>query len=291
MAKLIIGSHVSMSGPEYYLGSVKEALSYNANTFMFYTGAPQNTIRLPLEKLKIAEGRALIKEKGIDESKIIVHAPYIINIANQLNVDNYELGKRNLLNELRRTAAFGPKTLVLHPGSHVGTGVENGMDSIIKALDEVLSKDGTDVKIAIETMAGKGSEMGTSFEQIAEIIKNVKYPERIGVCLDTCHINDNGYMVDDIDDVLKHFDQTIGLNKLLVVHVNDSKNPFGAHKDRHENIGYGHIGFESLSRVVHHPLLEGIPMILETPYVDGNAPYKIEIEMLRNNKFIDWKNS
>lgn len=291
MAKLIIGSHVSMSGPEYYLGSVKEALSYNANTFMFYTGAPQNTIRLPLEKLKIAEGKALIKEKDIDENKIIVHAPYIINIANQFNVDNYELGKRNLLNELRRTAAFGPKTLVLHPGSHVGTGVENGMDSIIKALDEVLSKDGTDVKIAIETMAGKGSEMGTSFEQIAEIIKNVKYPERIGVCLDTCHINDNGYMVDDIDDVLKHFDQTIGLNKLLVVHVNDSKNPFGAHKDRHENIGYGHIGFESLSRVVHHPLLEGIPMILETPYVDGNAPYKIEIEMLRNNKFIDWKNS
>ena len=287
--ELYIGCHVSMSGPEYYLGSVKEALSYEANTFMFYTGAPQNTIRLPLERLRIEEGRALLKEKGIDESKIIVHAPYIINIANQLNADNYELGKRHLLSELKRTYAFGPKILVLHPGSHVSTGEENGLDSIIKALNEVLDNDGTDVKIALETMAGKGSEMGTSFEQLAYIISQLKKPERVGVCLDTCHISDNGLDVNNIDQILEEFDKTIGLNKLLVLHINDSKNPVGAHKDRHENIGYGFIGFETLNKVVHHPLLNGIPKILETPYYEGNPPYKKEIEMFRKQSFEDWR--
>ena len=287
--ELYIGSHVSMSGPEYYVGSVKEALSYGANTFMFYTGAPQNTFRLPLERLRIEEGRALLKANGIDESKIVVHAPYIINIANQLNPDIYDLGKRNLLNELRRTNAFGPKILVLHPGSHVGTGVENGLDSIIKALNEILDEDGTDVKIALETMAGKGSEMGTSFEQLKQIISSLKKPERVGVCLDTCHISDNGLDVADFDAILKQFDEIIGLNKLLVVHVNDSKNPVGAHKDRHENIGYGFIGFENLNKVVHHPLLKGIPMILETPYYQENPPYKKEIEMFRKQAFEDWR--
>ena len=287
--ELYIGSHVSMSGPDYYVGSVKEALSYGANTFMFYTGAPQNTFRLPLERLKIEEGRALLKENGIDESKIIVHAPYIINIANQLNVDNYELGKRNLLSELKRTYAFGLKVLVLHPGSHVSTGVENGLDSIIKALDEVLDNDQTDVKIALETMAGKGSEMGTSFEQLAYIISHLKKPERVGVCLDTCHISDNGLDINNIDEILAEFDKTIGLDKLLVIHVNDSKNPVGAHKDRHENIGYGFIGFDALNKVVHHPLLNGIPKILETPYYNEEPPYKKEIEMFKKQSFEDWR--
>ena len=287
--ELYIGSHVSMSGPDYYVGSVKEALSYGANTFMFYTGAPQNTFRLPLERLKIEDGRALLKENGIDESKIIVHAPYIINIANQLNVDNYELGKRNLLSELKGTYAFGPKVLVLHPGSHVSTGIENGLDSIIKALDEVLDNDQTDVKIALETMAGKGSEMGTSFEQLAYIISHLKKPERVGVCLDTCHISDNGLDINNIDEILAEFDKTIGLDKLLVIHVNDSKNPVGAHKDRHENIGYGFIGFDALNKVVHHPLLTGIPKILETPYYNEEPPYKKEIEMFKKQSFEDWR--
>ena len=191
MDKILIGSHVSMSAPKYYLGSVEEAISYGANTLMFYTGAPQNAFRSPLEKLRIEEGRALLKEHNFDESKIVVHAPYIINIANQLNKGNYDMAKSVLLNEVRRTAGFGCKILVLHPGSHVNTGVENGVDSIIKALDEVLSQDGTDVKIALETMAGKGSEMGTSFEQMQEIISKCKYPDRVGICLDTCHISDN----------------------------------------------------------------------------------------------------
>ena len=287
--ELFIGSHVSMSGPEYYVGSVKEAISYGSNTFMFYTGAPQNTIRLPLERLKIEEGRALLKAHGFDESKLVVHAPYIINIGNQLNPDTYDLGKKHLLSELRRTAAFGPKILVLHPGSHVQTGIENGLESIVKALDEVLAEDGTDVKIALETMAGKGSEVGIDFEQIQYILSHAKYSQRLGVCMDTCHINDAGYDVKDIDNVLKEFDRIIGLNRLLVIHVNDTKNPQGAHKDRHENIGYGHLGFETLCNVVHHPLLKGIPMILETPYYEGNPPYKKEIEMLRNKTFEDWR--
>ena len=289
MKELIIGNHVSFKKDTQRLGSVNEELSYGGNTFMFYTGAPHNTIRLPLERLRIDEGRALVKQSGLDESKIVVHAPYIINIANQLNVDTYELGKKHLLSELKRTYAFGPKILVLHPGSHVGTGEENGLESIVKALDEVLDQDGTDVKIALETMAGKGSEMGTSFEQLKQIISSIKHPERVGVCLDTCHINDNNMDVANFDEVLSNFDKVIGLDKLLVVHVNDSKNPLGAHKDRHENIGYGYLGFETLNKVVHHPLLKGIPMILETPYYEGNPPYKKEIEMFRKQVFEDWR--
>lgn len=287
--ELYIGSHVSMSSPKFYLGSVEEAISYGANTLMFYTGAPQNSFRLPLERLKIEEGRALLREHKFDESKIVVHAPYIINIANQLNEGNYEMAKSVLLNEVKRTAGFGCKTLVLHPGSHVNTGVENGVDSIVKALNWVLEQDGTDVKIALETMAGKGSEMGTSFEQMAEIISKLNKPERVGICLDTCHINDNNYDIHHFDTILDNIEKTLGLDKLLVIHVNDSKNPLGAHKDRHENIGYGEIGFEALNAVVHNPRIPEVPKILETPYVNEKAPYKEEIAMFRASKFEDWR--
>lgn len=289
MDNLLIGCHVSMSSPDYYEGTVKEALSYGANTFMFYTGAPQNSFRQPLEKLKIEEGRKLIKEAGLDESKIIVHAPYIINIANQLNDFNYDLARKALAGEIKRTAAFGCKTLVLHPGSHVNTGVENGLKSITRALNEVLDKDDTDVKIALETMAGKGSEMGTSFEQMKQIIDGVHKSERVGVCLDTCHINDNGFELDDFDRILDEFDSILGLDKLLVVHVNDSKNPICSHKDRHENLGYGTIGFEKLNKIVHNIRISHVPFELETPYVNGLPPYKKEIEMLRNSKFENWR--
>lgn len=287
--KFLIGSHVSMSGPEYYLGSVKEALSYASTTFMFYTGAPQNSFRLPTSKLRIDEGRALLKQNNIDESKIIIHAPYIINIANQLNESLYEISKTNLLRELQRVNDFGLTVLVLHPGSHVSTGVENGLDSIIKALNEIFEKDGTNVKIALETMAGKGSEMGTSFDQLAYIVKNVKHSERLGICLDTCHISDNGFDIKNFDDILTQIEQKLGLEKLLCIHLNDSKNPIGSHKDRHENLGYGEIGFETLNYIAHHPKLIEIPKVLETPYVDSNPPYKKEIEMLRNQKFEDWR--
>ena len=288
---IYIGSHVGLSSPDFYLGSVKEALSYGANTFMFYTGAPQNSFRKPLSELKIQEGRKLIKESGIDESKLIVHAPYIINAANAANMDIYELGVNLIVNELRRTAGFGAKIMVLHPGSHVGLGAEVGIKALAKALDVALASDGTDVKIAIETMAGKGKEIGITFEEVRSIIDQCQYKERLGVCLDTCHIHDGGYdIVNDLDGVIDEFDKKIGLDRLLVVHINDSKNEKGAHKDRHENIGYGFIGFDTLYRVVHHPKLIGIPMILETPYFNEKAPYKQEIEMLRSGNFINnWR--
>ena len=290
MEKLFLGCHVSMSSPDFYVGSVKDALSYGANTFMFYTGAPQNSYRLPLERLRIEEGRTLIKQAGIDESKILVHAPYIINIANKENINLYNISKENIINELNRVQAFGLSILVLHPGSHVGTGVENGLSSLVEALDDIFSRDGTNVKIALETMAGKGSEMGSKFDEIGYILKHVKNPERLGVCFDTCHVNDEGLDIKNIDEILDEFDNAIGLDKLLCLHINDSKNVQGSHKDRHENIGYGEIGFDTLSSYVHHPKLDGIPKILETPYFDGKAPYKTEIKMLRENKFIpNWR--
>lgn len=285
--KIYIGSHVSMSAPDYYVGSVKEALSYGSSTFMFYTGAPQNLFRLPLEKLKIEEGRKLIKENGLDESKIIVHAPYILNIANQLNESLYQMSIDNLINELKRVQAFGLKILVLHPGSHVGTGVENGLDSIVKALDIVLEKDGTNVKIALETMAGKGGEMGSTFEQLHHILTHIKHPERVGVCFDTCHVNDEGVDISKVDETIEKFDRVVGLDKLLCIHINDSKNPLGSHKDRHENVGYGEIGFDTLCAYIHHPKLDGIPKVLETPYINKvTPPYKKEIEMLLSKQFV-----
>lgn len=284
--ELYIGSHVSMNAPDFFVGSVKEAISYGSNTFMFYTGAPQNSFRKPLNELKIEEGRKLLKEAGFDETKLIVHAPYIINAANYTKPDLWEMSINTIVSELRRTAAFGVKTLVLHPGSHVGMGAENGILALAKALDLAFTTDGTDVKIALETMAGKGHEIGITFEEIHSIIDHCSHKERLGVCLDTCHINDAGYNVENFDEILKEFDKVIGLDRLLVVHVNDTKNPIGAHKDRHENIGYGYLGFDTLYKVVHHPLLKGIPMILETPYYNEKAPYKQEIEMLRSGKFI-----
>ncbi len=288
---IYLGSHVGLSAPDFYLGSVKEALSYGANTFMFYTGAPQNSFRKPLSELKIQEGRKLIHESGIDESKLIVHAPYIINAANFSRPDLYEMSINTIVSELRRTAGFGAKILVLHPGSHVGMGAENGIVALAKALDLAFSTDGTDVKIAIETMSGKGHEIGITFEQVRAIIDKCEHKDRLGVCLDTCHINDAGYDIkNDLDGVIELFDKVIGLDRLLVVHVNDTKNPIGAHKDRHENIGYGYLGFDVLNRVVHHPRLEGIPMILETPYINEKAPYKQEIEMLRSGIYKDnWR--
>ena len=288
--KLYIGSHVSMNSPEFYEGSVKEALSYGANTFMFYTGAPQNSYRKPLSELKIQEGRKLIKEAGIDESKIIVHAPYIINGANKAREDLFDLSIKVISSEIKRTAGFGCKTIVLHPGAHVGAGAENAIKNIAEWLDIVFSQDNSDVRIAIETMAGKGTEIGITFEQVRAIIDQCHYPERLGVCLDTCHISDAGYDIKDVDGILKEFDRVIGLDKLLVVHINDSKNPMGAHKDRHENIGYGYIGFETLYKFVHHPLLNGIPKILETPYFNEKPPYKQEIQMLKDGQYIEgWR--
>ncbi|MBP5575028.1 MAG: deoxyribonuclease IV [Bacilli bacterium] len=291
MAKdLLIGSHVGMNAPEYYLGSVKEAISYGATTFMFYTGAPQNSYRKPLNELMIKEGRELLAKHSFDESKIVVHAPYIINAANPNRPDLLEISIKTIINELQRTAAFGAKILVLHPGNHLGAGPEAAIEVLAKSLDEVFANDGTDVKIAIETMAGKGSEIGTCFEQVRDIIEKCQFKDRLGVCLDTCHVSDAGYDINDADALLDEFDHVIGLERLLVVHVNDSKNPRGAHKDRHENLGYGEIGFDALCSIANHPLLKDIPKILETPYINEKAPYSDEIRMLRDESFEDgWK--
>jgi deoxyribonuclease-4 len=285
---LKIGSHVSMSGKEMLLAASKEAISYGANTFMIYTGAPQNTRRKKIEDLNIEAGRRHMEENGISE--IVVHAPYIINIGNTSNPDTFELGVRFLRSEIERTEAIGAKQIVLHPGAHVGAGEEAGIKKIIEGLNEVLTGK-EQVQIALETMAGKGSECGKSFEELATIINGVNYNEKLSVCFDTCHTHDAGYnIIEDFDGVLNEFDKIIGVDKLKVLHINDSKNASGTRKDRHENIGFGHIGFKALNYIVHHPQLMDVPKILETPFVgeDKNnkkAPYRHEIAMLREQKF------
>jgi deoxyribonuclease IV len=285
---LKLGSHVSMSGKKMLLAASEEAVSYGANTFMIYTGAPQNTRRKKIEDLNIEAGHAHMKENGIDE--IVVHAPYIINIGNTSNPATYELGVNFLRSEIERTEALGANQIVLHPGAHVGAGAEAGIKQIIAGLNEVLTKDHK-VQIALETMAGKGSECGRSFEEIAQIIDGVTHNEKLSVCFDTCHTHDAGYdIVNDFDGVLEQFDKLVGLDRIKVLHINDSKNDKGARKDRHENIGFGKIGFNAINYIVHHPSLENVPKILETPYVgeDKNskkAPYKYEIEMIRSKSF------
>ena len=283
---LIMGSHISMKSPGYYLDSVKEALELGETTFMFYTGAPQSSYRVPLEQCKIEEGRQLIKKSGIDETKIVVHAPYILNLGNDSDINKWIKSKELVKNEIIRTEAFGCSIMVLHPGAHVGLGLQHSVQKIVQGLDEIFDEiPNSKVKIALETMAGKGTEVGSKFQEIADIIKNSRHCEKLGVCLDTCHINDAGYNVFSFDKVLDEFDSIIGLERLLVIHVNDSKNPIGAHKDRHENIGYGEIGFEALNKIVNHLKLKDVPKILETPYVNDRPPYKKEIEMFRNEKF------
>lgn len=287
---LKIGSHVAMAGKKMLVGAVEEALSYGANTFMIYTGAPQNTRRKPIEELNIDAGLALMSAKGIDVNDIVVHAPYIINIANTEKPATFKLGVEFLQKEIERTEAIGAKQIVLHPGAHVGAGADAGIKKIIEGLNEVLSND-NDVQIALETMAGKGTECGRSFEELAKIIEGVTNNERLSVTFDTCHVSDAGYdIVNDLDGVLTQFDKIVGLDRIKVLHINDSKNPTGAHKDRHENIGYGHIGFESLHRIITHEKFKNIPKILETPYVgeDKNnkrAPYKYEIDMIKSGQF------
>jgi deoxyribonuclease IV len=285
---LKIGSHVSMSGKKMLLAASEEAVSYGSNTFMIYTGAPQNTRRKKIEDLNIEAGRKHMEENGINE--IIVHAPYIINIGNAANPATFELGVNFLRTEIDRTEAIGANQIVLHPGSHVKEGAEVGIKKIIEGLNEVLTGD-EKVQIALETMAGKGSECGRTFEEIAMIMDGVKYNDKLSVCFDTCHTHDAGYnIVEDFDGVLEEFDRTVGIGRIKVLHINDSKNARGAHKDRHENIGFGHIGFKALNYVVHHPQLMEVPKILETPYVgeDKNSkkpPYKHEIEMFQNQQF------
>lgn len=287
---LKLGSHVGMSGKEMLLGSAKEAVSYGANTFMFYTGAPQNTRRKEISELNIEPAWEYMKEHGIDE--IVVHAPYIINLGNSVKPETFSLAVEFLAKEIDRTIACRSHTLILHPGAHVGAGVEIGTAQIIKGLNEVLTAE-TDCCIALETMAGKGSEIGRNFEELARIYDGVVQNDKLRVCFDTCHTSDSGYdIIHHFDDVMESFDRLLGKDQIAVFHINDSKNIPGAAKDRHENIGFGEIGFDAISTIVHHLDFESVPKILETPYIPSvtkakksYAPYKYEIEMLRNNRF------
>ena len=280
--ELIIGSHVSYKSDTQLLGSVKEALKYGENTFMFYTGAPQNARRGIINDGLTYQAYQLMKENGMELENIIVHAPYIVNLCND---EKFDFSVNFLKNEMERCEELGMTQLVLHPGSSVGLERNHAISNIIKGLNIILSNQ-YKVTICLETMAGKGTEVGRNFEELKFIIDHIKYKDRIGVCLDTCHIHDAGYDLNDFDHVLKEFDQVIGLNYLKVIHVNDSKNIRESHKDRHENIGFGEIGFDNLMKVIYHSKLDGIPKILETPYIDKEyPPYKEEIEMIKSKKF------
>ncbi len=285
---LKIGSHVSMSGKKMLLGSAEEAFSYGSSTFMIYTGAPQNTRRKSIDEMNIPDGMAFMAENGLVE--LIVHAPYIINLGNTEKPDHYEFAVGFLREEIVRAQALGAKQITMHPGSHVGAGSEKGIAHIVKGLNEVLEPNQT-AQIALETMAGKGTEIGRSFEELAAIFDGVTHNDKLSVTLDTCHIHDAGYNVrEDFDGVLEEFDRIIGLDRLKVIHVNDSKNERGAHKDRHANIGQGYIGFEALNKIVHHPQLADLPKILETPFVgedkkNKKAPYKFELDMFKKQAF------
>lgn len=287
MSNIIIGSHVSFNKKDQLLGCVKETLEYGANTFMFYTGAPQNTVRSQIDDDLTKQAMKLMEENNIDKNNVIIHAPYIINLANKDNAFAIDFLKQELL----RIERLGFNKVVLHPGSHVGQGKEIGIKNVIDGLNEVIDNK-TRVTILLETMAGKGSEVGTSFEEIKTIIDGVKESSHLGVCLDTCHINDAGYDLADFDKVLSEFDRIIGLDRLMCIHVNDSKNDRGASKDRHENFGLGTIGFDKLIKVIYHEKLKGVPKILETPYVTKDddskerlyPPYKFEIESIKNKE-------
>ena len=285
---MLIGSHVSMRGKDMLLGSAKEAYSYGANVMMVYTGAPQNTRRKPIEELNAEIGKKFMAENGIKE--VVVHAPYIINLANTTKEGYIDFAIDFLKEELRRAEAVGATQVVLHPGSHVGAGVDVGLNQIIYGLNQVITKDQT-VQIALETMAGKGTELARTFEELARIIDGVTYNEHLSVTFDTCHVHDAGYDIkNDLSGVLTQFDKTVGLDRIKVLHINDSKNPVGAHKDRHENFGLGEIGFDALMNVIQVPEFKNLPKILETPWIKVEdkvqiAPYKKEIEMIRSGKF------
>ncbi len=287
---MIIGSHVGMSGKDMLLGSAKEAVTYGADTFMFYTGAPQNTKRKDISELNIDPAWKYMEEHGIRQ--ILVHAPYIINLANTVKPETYELAEEFLALEIERTAACKSSTLILHPGAHVGAGVSAGIAQIIRGLNHILTRE-TTVNVALETMAGKGTEIGRSFEEIARIYDGVVYNDKLRVCFDTCHTNDSGYDVkNNFDGVIDEFDRILGKDQIAVFHINDSKNPMGARKDRHANIGFGTIGFDALHTIVHHPDFENVPKILETPYISSSEnskksfpPYREEIQMLRCGQF------
>ncbi|WP_027414703.1 deoxyribonuclease IV [Aneurinibacillus terranovensis] len=278
-----IGSHVSFS-KKGLLNAVQEALSYGSTSFMIYTGAPQNTKRKPMEEQYVEEGLKVMEDHGIHD--IVVHAPYIINLGSYKN-HTFELAVSFLRQEIERAEYIGVKNIVLHPGAYTDKDAEYGINRIAEGLNEVLHE-GQTANIALETMAGKGSEIGRSFEELAAIIEKVKLNDKLAVCFDTCHTHDAGYdIVNNFDGVMEEFNRVIGLDRLAVLHINDSKNFRGAAKDRHAPIGTGLIGFQAIDYIVHHEAAKDKPIILETPWIgkdktDQSPMYEVEIALLRH---------
>ena len=277
---------MSFNSKKQLLGSALEALSYNANTFMIYTGGAQSTIRSGINDEYTYEAFKVMLENNINPKNVIVHAPYIVNLANKSDEKKYEFYIEFLINELNRVKELGLDKIVLHPGSATTCIKEEALSNIAEGINKIYEKT-TDVMILLEYMAGKGNEVGTSIDELKSIIDKINDKDRIGICIDTCHMNDSGVDIAKFDEFLDEFDSKIGIDKIKCVHVNDSLNPIGSHKDRHANIGYGTIGFDNLINVVYNNRLEGIPFILETPYINRNnkdayAPYKMEIESIRN---------
>ena len=278
---MFLGSFIDFSYPDYYVGVVKHAIDIGANCFMFYTGSPRNVNRFSSKFFRINEARKIIKKNNIDETKIVIHAPYIINLANANNIKIKILAINFLKLEIERAREFNIKTIVVHPGCYVDSNEEIGIKTTIDNLNTILDGDDSDVKIALETMSGRGSEIGYKFEQIKKIIDGVKKKDRLGVCFDICHVSDAGYNIHDIDGVIKQFDKLIGLEKILVVHVSDSMNDIGSHRDRHANIGLGKIGFETIHKYVNCKYFKNIPKILETPMLNGKYIFDKEISLLK----------
>lgn len=288
---LLIGSHVAFKAKDYFLGSVNESLSYGSNCMMIYTGAPQNTIRKQLDPENIKQAHELLEKNLIKTENVIVHAPYIINLASG-KPDIRESSKTFLIQELRRVSELGLKYLVLHPGSCLDQDRNLGTQQIIDGINYCLEKANNNVWILLETMSGKGSELGINFNEIKNIIDKINF-DKIGVCLDTCHMHESGIDISNVDKVLADFEKTIGIKYIKAIHLNDSKNEIGARKDRHENLGYGYIGFDVLYNWYVNEKLINVPKILETPYYEKEnkslPPYKDEIEMLRNKKWYNFK--
>lgn len=290
---VLIGCHVSFNN-EQLLGSTKEAISYGANTFMFYTGAPQNTVRKEINEKYIKEAKALMEENGIDINNVACHAPYIVNLANAKDLEKYNFSINFIKNELKRCDELGIRQMVIHPGSAVGMTKEEGLNNIVKALNIILEDDAR-CRVLIETMAGKGNECGTSIDEIAYLVNNVTNKKRIGVCLDTCHLSDAGYDMAKFDDYIKEFQEKLSIDYIGCIHINDSKNSIGSHKDRHANIGKGYIGFDTLLNIIYDERFTNIPKILETPYIGDSddakerlyPPYKYELIMIREKKYND----
>ncbi|MEG2245546.1 MAG: deoxyribonuclease IV [Malacoplasma sp.] len=288
--KILLGPHVSFKSKEYLLGSVQEALLYNANCFMIFTGPPQNTIRGPINKEQVELAHKLMKEHNIDLNNIVVHAPYIMNLCNPL-LEKRKFAIDILVQEINRTFELGFKLLVLHPGNFINLPIDEAIAFIAKGINIAIKKtSNTNVLILVETMSGKGTEIGSKLDELKNIIDLIEDKTRIGVCIDTCHMHEAGYDILDCKKTLKLFDEIIGLDYLKVIHLNDSKNVSGARKDRHENIGYGHIGFNSLCEWAHTPILKSVPKILETPFFNNVPIYKEEIEMINNKEWLDVKN-